>query len=137
MVKISEIIEKNKVATTLGRKTNFRGTMQFKESLRIDGKFEGSIQSDGHLYIEKGAIINADIKVGSLVIGGIVRGNVEAKRKLELLSTAKLFGNIRTAKLKIDDGVLFEGKCEMIKNVDTINIFTNKLDEIKKTVKSV
>ena len=72
-----------------------------------------------------------------LIIGGYVKGNVEAKENLELLSTGQLFGDIKTAKLKIADGVVFEGKCEMIKNGEGIDIFSAKVDEIKKKVNIV
>ena len=76
----------------------------------------GEIVSTGFLYVEQGATITANIRVGSVVVGGTVKGNIEATEKLEMLSTGKVYGNIRTAKLKIADGVVFEGKCEMIKN---------------------
>jgi cytoskeletal protein CcmA (bactofilin family) len=125
------------INTTLGRETNFSGTMKFQSSLKIDGKFQGKIVSQGFLYVEKGAVINADINVGSVIIGGIVRGNVVARENLELLSTGQLYGNIRTAKLKIADGVVFDGKCEMIKDEDKIDIFGGNVSEIKKNVKAV
>ncbi len=126
-----------KISTTLGKETNFNGTLRFQESLKIDGKFEGDIESSGFLYIENGALVKADIKVGSIVIGGIVRGNIEASEKLEMLSTGQVFGNIRTAKLNIADGVVFEGKCEMIKNSESIDIFSAKVEQIKQTSQSV
>jgi cytoskeletal protein CcmA (bactofilin family) len=66
-----------KISTTLGRETNFHGILKFRESLKIDGKFEGEIESPGFLYVENGAVVKANIKVGSIVIGGVVRGNVE------------------------------------------------------------
>ena len=52
----------------------------------------------------------------------------EASEKLEMLATGQVFGNIRTAKLNIADGVVFEGKCEMITNPDTVDIFSAKVD---------
>ena len=75
--------------------------------------------------------------MGSVVVGGTVRGNIEATEKLEMLSTGKVYGNIRTAKLKIADGVVFEGKCEMIRNPQAINIFSGSVDQLKKTAQSV
>ena len=131
MIKTNDIKGIEKIYTILGKETSFKGSMKFKDSLKIDGKFEGTIESEGFLYIEDGAVINADITVDSLVIGGIVHGDVIAKKKLELLSTAQLFGNIKTVKLKIADGVVFEGKCEMIKNAETIDIFRKNLHELK------
>lgn len=137
MAKTNELKGIERIITTLGEKTNFSGTVRFKTSLKIDGHFQGKIISPGFLYIEDGAVVNADINVGCVIIGGYVKGNVVAKENLELLSTSQLYGDIRTAKLKIADGVVFEGKCEMIKNGDEIDIFSGKVEEIKKKVTSV
>jgi cytoskeletal protein CcmA (bactofilin family) len=126
-----------KITTTLGRETSFNGVLRFKESLKIDGTFEGEIESPGFLYIENGATVEANIKVGSVVVGGIVRGNIEASERLEMLTTGKVFGNIRTAKLNIADGVVFEGKCEMIKNPEKLNIFSAPVANIKKATQSI
>jgi cytoskeletal protein CcmA (bactofilin family) len=137
MAKINEHKGTEKIRTTLGRETEFNGIMKFKDSLKIIGRFKGEIISPGFLYIENGAEVKANIKVGSVIIGGVVRGNVVAKEKLEMLETGKVFGNIKTAKLKIADGVVFEGKCEMIKNPEKIDIFAENVDEIKKNVEYV
>jgi cytoskeletal protein CcmA (bactofilin family) len=131
MSKNNDLKGLEKIYTILGKETAFKGSMKFKNSLKIDGNFEGTIESEGFLYIEDGAVVNADITVDSLVIGGIVHGNVIARKKLELLSSAQLFGNIKTVKLKIEDGVVFDGKCEMIKNAETIDIFRENLNELK------
>jgi cytoskeletal protein CcmA (bactofilin family) len=137
MAKMNEHKSIERIRTTLGKETEFNGTMKFQDSLKIIGKFKGEIISPGFLYIENGAEVKANIKVGSVIIGGIVKGNVTAKDKLEMLETGKVFGNIRTAKLKIADGVVFEGKCEMIKNPEKIDIFTENVDQIKKNVEYV
>ncbi len=126
-----------KISTTLGKETAFNGVMRFKDSLKIDGNFTGEIVSTGFLYIESGAMVTANIRVGSVVIGGTVKGNVEASDKLEMLATGKVYGNIKTAKLKIADGVVFEGKCEMIKNPQAVNIFSGPVDQLKKAAQSV
>lgn len=125
-----------RAATTLGRETEFKGTMRFRDSLRIEGKFTGEIVSPGFLYIDQGAVVHANIRVSSIVVGGIVYGNVEASGKLEMLSTGRVFGDIKTAKLKIADGVVYEGRCEMIKAPEKINVFSARPDEIKKTAQS-
>ena len=126
-----------KIVTILGKETNFNGILRFKESLKIDGRFEGEIESPGFLYIENGATVKANIKVGSVVVGGVVRGNIEASERLEMLTTGKVFGNIRTAKLNIADGVVFEGKCEMIKNPEKLDIFSAPVANIKKATQSI
>jgi cytoskeletal protein CcmA (bactofilin family) len=126
-----------KITTTLGKETSFNGVLRFKESLKIDGTFEGEIESPGFLFIENGATVKANIKVGSVVVGGVVRGNIEASERLEMLTTGKAFGNIRTAKLNIADGVVFEGKCEMIKNPEKLDIFSAPVANIKKATQSI
>jgi cytoskeletal protein CcmA (bactofilin family) len=113
-----------KIVTTLGRETVFNGVMNFKESLKIDGKFDGKIDSVGFLYIEDGAEVVADIKARSIVVGGVVRGNIVATDSLEMLDSGKVFGNVRTSRLRIADGVVFEGKCEMIKDPNLVDIFS-------------
>ena len=127
----------DRITTTLGKETRFNGVMKFRDSLKIDGSFEGEIKSSGYLYIENGAVVNADIRVGALVIGGIVKGNIEATDRVEMLSTGKVYGNVRTANLKIADGVVFDGKCEMIRNTDSIDIFSGRVDQIKKSVQRI
>jgi cytoskeletal protein CcmA (bactofilin family) len=137
MAKNNEHKVHEKIVTTLGKETNFNGILRFRDSLKIDGNFEGEIESPGFLYIENGATVKANIKVGAVVIGGVVRGNVEASERLEMLTTGKVFGNIRTAKLNIADGVVFEGKCEMIKAPDSVDIFSAPVEQIKKATQSV
>jgi cytoskeletal protein CcmA (bactofilin family) len=133
MAKLTEHV-RNIETTTLGRETNFQGTLRFTESLRILGKFSGEIISSGRLVVEDGAEVKATVRVGSVVVGGIIRGNILAKEKLEMLASGKVIGNIKTAKLKIADGVVFEGKCEMIKDAETIDIFSESADGLKKTI---
>jgi cytoskeletal protein CcmA (bactofilin family) len=137
MAKNNEHKSIEKTTTTLGKETSFNGMLRFKESLKIDGTFEGEIESPGFLYIENGATVKANIKVGSVVVGGVVRGNIEASERLEMLTTGKVFGNIRTAKLNIADGVVFEGKCEMIKNPEKLDIFSAPVANIKKATQSI
>ncbi len=137
MIKTPEPITKDRIKTTLGKETNFSGTMRFTDSLKIDGKFQGEIISNGFLYVEHGAVVRANIKVGSVIVGGIVKGNIEALEKLEMLASGQVFGNIRTAKLKIADGVVFDGKCEMIKNAEAINVFSNSVENLKESAQPV
>ncbi len=125
------------IATTLGKETVFSGTMRFTSSLKIDGRFEGEIESSGYLHVEEGAQVRANIRVGSVVIGGVVHGNIIATEKLEMLSTGKVYGNVTTSRLKIADGVVFEGKCEMIKDSEDVDIFASSASKIKDTLQTV
>ena len=137
MAKNNDIKGIEKISTTLGRETVFRGTMKFSKSLKIDGNFEGDIESSGFLYIEEGALVKADIKVRAVVVGGIVHGNITASEKLEMLSTGQVYGNIKTAKLRIADGVVFDGKCEMIKGDSEVNVFSDTVEKLKDVIQIV
>ena len=137
MAKTSDLKRIEPIATTLGKETVFSGTMRFTSSLKIDGSFEGEIESSGFLYVEEGARVKANIRVGSVVIGGVVHGNVIATKKLEMLSTGKVYGNVTTSRLKIADGVMFEGKCEMIKDPDDVDIFSSSVRKIKDSLQTV
>lgn len=103
------------VTTVFSKDTEFSGELSFKKSLQINGTFEGEIVSGGFLVVGEGAVVKANIKAKTVIIIGTVHGNIEATSRLEIHTTGKLYGNIRTAKLQIADGVVFEGKCEMIK----------------------
>jgi cytoskeletal protein CcmA (bactofilin family) len=118
------------IATTLGRETSFSGILRFKESLRIQGKFEGEIDSLGKLFIDSDAVVNAHrIRASSVVVGGVVHGDIEAADRLEMLPSAKVYGNVRTSKLRIADGVVFEGKCEMIRDPASFDPFSSPKDD--------
>ncbi|TAL35591.1 MAG: polymer-forming cytoskeletal protein [Spirochaetes bacterium] len=109
------VFEIGMIATVFGKDMEFYGDLSFKKSLQINGYVEGEITSDGFLVIGDGAVVKANIKARTVIINGTVHGNIEATERLEIQPTGKLYGNIRTAKLKIADGVTFEGKCEMIR----------------------
>ncbi len=137
MAKASDLKGIEPIATTLGRETVFTGTMRFTSSLKIDGNFEGEIESSGFLFVEEGAHVRANIRVRSVVVGGVVHGNIVATEKLEMLSTGKVYGNVTTSKLKIADGVVFEGKCEMIRDPDDVDIFASSVGKIKDSLQTV
>ena len=109
-----EVTEEGTIFTVLGFGTSFVGSLEFDRPLQINGNFEGEINSTGILLISETAKVKANIKAGTLLLGGQVTGNIEASTKVEMLSTGKLNGNIRTPKLQIADGVTFDGNCEML-----------------------
>lgn len=112
----SDMKEGERVETVFDRNTYFDGILKFNSSLRIEGSFKGRINSGGFLVVGENAKIRANVKANSIIIAGEVRGNVEAFDRLEILSSGKLYGNIKTKKLKMADGVIFEGSCEMMRD---------------------
>jgi len=99
--------------TTLGKDTEFEGTLKFKEGLKIEGKFNGDIASDGYLIIGKTGEVKAEINVGSIIVEGKITGNIIANDLIELRSSAELRGDITASKLKIEEGVVFIGKSDV------------------------
>ncbi|HPA72711.1 MAG TPA: polymer-forming cytoskeletal protein, partial [Spirochaetota bacterium] len=112
------VYEIGMIATVFSKDTEFYGDLKFKKSLQINGYMEGEINSDGFLVVGEGAVVRANVRAKTVIISGEVHGNVEATDRLEIQTSGKLYGNIRTSKLKIADGVVFEGKCEMIKDAE-------------------
>ncbi|MEW5855341.1 MAG: polymer-forming cytoskeletal protein [Myxococcota bacterium] len=99
--------------TILGPEASFEGKLTFQGTVRIDGKFSGEVVTNEVLVVGEGAVVKAEIDVGSLVINGEVIGNVRAKNAVEIHAPGKLRGNLETPKLVIDAGVIFEGNCKM------------------------
>jgi cytoskeletal protein CcmA (bactofilin family) len=101
----------------LDRGSEFDGKLTFEGTVRIDGKFKGEIISDANLVIGEAGKVEADIKIGSISISGEVVGNITARGKVELHAPAVVKGNIHTPSLVIEDGVTFEGSCQMDKSM--------------------
>jgi len=86
--------------------------LKFTGTLRVEGYFTGSAHSDqGTLVLAEGGEINTDIAVGSAVINGTVVGNINARQRIELGSTARVIGDLHTPALTVLPGAIFEGKC--------------------------
>ncbi len=129
-----EASETPRILTRLGTDTALRGTLRFRESVEISGKFEGKIIAEGYLYIRDGAEIRADIKARDIIVAGTVHGNIEATHRLEILETGRIYGNVRTARFRVADGVVFEGKCEMIRDADQLDVFAAPIDQVRESV---
>ncbi|MBU1076318.1 MAG: polymer-forming cytoskeletal protein [Spirochaetes bacterium] len=95
--------------------TEFNGNLSFKNPVLITGRYKGSIDTESELIISEGSRVEADIRSKVVILEGVLTGDVEASEMVDILPTGKLYGNITTAKLKIADGVIFEGTCRMIK----------------------
>jgi cytoskeletal protein CcmA (bactofilin family) len=104
---------KDEINAFLGKDTEFEGKFSFTGAVRIDGKFSGEIFSSGTLIIGESAVIRSRIHVSDMIISGEVRGDIFAEHKIEINVPGKLFGNIQTPKLVIEEGVIFEGNCKM------------------------
>jgi cytoskeletal protein CcmA (bactofilin family) len=101
------------ITTLLGRGATFEGKLTFEGTVRIDGRFKGEVFTDDTLVIGEGAIVEAQIDVGEVIIQGTVIGNVTAKRSIEIHAPGRVKGDLHTPTLQIDKGVIFEGRSFM------------------------
>ncbi len=101
------------VTTLLGKGSEFEGKLSFEGTVRVDGKLTGEIFTDDVLIVGEGAEVNAEVTVGAIVIQGTVRGNITAKRSVEIHSPGRVKGNVNTPSLFIEKGVFFDGHCQM------------------------
>jgi len=115
-----------------GNSTIFNGVLRFKESLCIQGKFKGTIEASGSLIVDKGAVVEADhISVTSLMVYGTVIGAVHAVDTIDMFPGAEVRGDLSATRLRIADGVLFEGQCSMSGISKDVEIFSRPTEEIK------
>ncbi len=97
--------------TTIGEDSFFEGRFAIQGSLRIDGRFEGQALLVDQLQVGPKGKVRTNIIATSVIVEGIIVGNVSASRRVLLLATARVLGDIKTPELIIQDGVILEGRC--------------------------
>lgn len=95
----------------IGENSYFTGRFLINGSLRIDGRFEGKYLQADQLYIGPNGKIKTNINAVSVIIEGMVIGNINASNRVLLMPTAKILGDIKTPELIIQNGVILEGRC--------------------------
>lgn len=97
----------------LNAEVEIKGSLKFTNALKLDGKIEGQVTSEGRFTLGSTGEVKGDIQVQHAIIQGKVQGNVIASDKVELKSNAQLFGDIKAARLVIEEGVTFSGRSEI------------------------
>ncbi len=111
--KKKETISDEEHYTFLGRGVDFKGKAQFDGTVRVDGHFEGEITTADTLIIGEHAVIKGTIIGGVIVSGGKVEGNITASKKVQLLKPAVLIGDVHSPSFSVEEGAVFQGKCDM------------------------
>jgi excisionase family DNA binding protein len=95
---------------------SMQGSLTFKDAvnLRINGKFEGNLETRGNLTVGPTAVVFADILGDNVIIGGRVKGRITARERLTILPSAIVEGDIYPAKLNVAEGAILEGRCFML-----------------------
>jgi cytoskeletal protein CcmA (bactofilin family) len=99
--------------TIIGHGITIEGEITSDEEVVVAGTVRGKLSVEGPVTIEVGAIVDADVGASSLSIGGQVTGNVTAADRVDLLSGARLVGDVKASRLTIADGASFKGNVDM------------------------
>jgi cytoskeletal protein CcmA (bactofilin family) len=103
-------------SATIGKAVKIVGQIYSKEDLYVDGDLEGTVEALEHrLTIGPNGSLHASIKAREVVALGTIQGNVEATEKIEIRKDAKLVGDIKTARIIIEDGAYFKGSIDIVK----------------------
>ncbi len=117
-----------KLESFVGSNAQFKGEMNVKGTLRLDGAIEGCVNADCVILSET-ALVKGDIAAQKIIIGGSVEGNLRAKELVEIQSKGKVLGEIFTDKLSVAEGAEFNGKIQMKSGESKILDFEAKVRE--------
>ena len=104
------------VNSIVGEGTRLNGELDLNGLLRIDGDFSGTIKTNGKVLIGKNGRAKCTINANTVVIGGVLRGNIYSTEKVIILSSGIVLGNIYTPRLIVEEGVILDGNCTIKSN---------------------
>jgi cytoskeletal protein CcmA (bactofilin family) len=99
--------------TIIGHGLTIEGEITSEDEVMVSGTVRGRLSSEGAITIDAGAVVEADVSAGSLSVGGSIIGNVAASDRVDLLTGGRLVGDVKTARITIQDGASFKGNVDM------------------------
>jgi cytoskeletal protein CcmA (bactofilin family) len=117
------------INSIVGEGTRFRGELDLNGLLRIDGDYSGVIRTPDKVLVGKNGRAECSIYAGTIVIGGVVKGNIYASEKIIILTTGMVIGNITTPRLVVEEGVILDGECRIVKDINSIIKNEEALDQ--------
>ncbi len=115
--KSSKILEEprvDRIDTIIGENAVIEGLIKTKDRTRVDGRIKGDSFFEGHLVVGENGHLEGNVTAQSVLVAGEIKGNITAKNKLEISESGKIYGDITAKVLYIEEGAVFEGKCNMI-----------------------
>jgi len=103
---------KNGITSIIDHGCEAQGRLNFIGTVAMNGKFRGELFSADTLLLGKEAEIESEVQVAVGIISGLVRGNITGRERIELDRTARIFGNIVTPVLILEEGAVFDGQCK-------------------------
>ena len=113
MIKKQKPFNNELVTTVIGEDAAFKGTIHTQRSVRIEGNFEGEINSQGEIFVGEKSKVKANIFGKKVIIAGEVIGNIECTGGLKITQTGKVYGDITGDQLIVDEGAIYKGKVNM------------------------
>ncbi len=125
--------EESQIKAYMGEDTVFNGSLSFEGTVRIDGKFEGQVNTDDTLIVGETGHLRAEIFAGTVICMGRVEGTITAVKKVEIHANSRVVGNVKSPALYIELGGILDGSCNMTGKENKI-IPLVKAEEKEKTV---
>ena len=102
-----------RVTSILGEDTNWKGELTGSGGVRIEGLFEGKIDLEGIIIIDRKGRLESDlVRADTVIVGGSVRSDIQAKR-VEIRSTGRVWGDVTTVRFSTEEGAYLRGKIQM------------------------
>jgi len=113
------------INTLIGNGSAISGNIKVNGFVRLDGDIDGNLETDGNVIIGENARLRGNLTAKSVIIGGIILGDINAVESVKLLSNSVVVGNIISHKVQIEDTAILNGHCISIKDETVYNELTN------------
>jgi len=104
------------INTIIGKGSAISGNMKVNGFIRIDGDIDGNLETDGNVIVGENARIRGDLTAKSVIIGGIIKGNIKANESVKILAEAAVIGDVISRKVQVDGSAIIHGHCISIKD---------------------
>jgi cytoskeletal protein CcmA (bactofilin family) len=124
-----EETQNKEVETIIGPSVKVEGNFKGDGNVTVEGVVQGSLKTNHILKVGVNAKIKAEVEAANLLLSGEIRGNVKISDKTTLSRTAKIFGNLETKMLSVEEGAIINGKCTMVKDEIVMNQDVKKIKQ--------
>ena len=104
------------INTIIGKGSAISGNMKVNGFIRIDGDIDGNLETDGNVIVGENARIRGDLTAKSVIIGGIIKGNIRANESVKILAEAAVIGDVISRRVQVDGSAIIHGHCISIKD---------------------
>lgn len=111
-----EEAQNKEVETIIGPSVKVEGNFKGDGNVTVEGIVQGSLKTNHTLKVGMNAKIKAEVEATNLILSGEIRGNIKVTEKASLSQSAKIFGNLETKILSVEEGAIINGKCTMVKD---------------------